>query len=199
VLTGKQFGAGPTAPLAETAEAQSSAGAPARRATAARLRNGRRRPAVDAGAPQHHLVRRDLVAHAPGEAAEHALEPVVLEGIDASAVVADDVVVVLAARPQRLVASDASTNVEPMNESERDELIEDAVNARDSDRSSLGSQSVEDLLCGDTATLLPEELDDRPPRPPGSTARGSDRGQGVLRPVRRRLGHATDDSGSQTC
>src|ERR671938_907329 len=78
----------------------------------ARMDSGSARPAGCARAAQDDLVGLDLAAEAAREVADRALEPLVGERGDVAALVADDVVVVLAARQQRLVRRAARARVD---------------------------------------------------------------------------------------
>ena len=74
-----------------------------------------------------------LVAAAPGNPLERLLESGVLERLDLAAVVADEVVVMVAARIDRLEAGDPVAEVDPLYEPELVETFERAVDACDSD------------------------------------------------------------------
>ena len=63
------------------------------------------------------------------------------------AVVADQVVVVLATRVGRLETGDPVTELDPLDEAKLDELVERAVDARDPDAPAPVADAVEDLLC----------------------------------------------------
>ena len=60
----------------------------------------------------------DDVAEVSGETLELALEALVLEGYDLAAVAADEVVMVLTIRMDRLVAGDAAAEVDALHEPE---------------------------------------------------------------------------------
>ena len=66
---------------------------------------------------------------------------------------------VVAARVDRLVAGDARAEVDPLDEALGGEELEHAVDARDPDPAARGAQPVEDLLRGQAAVLLGEQID----------------------------------------
>ena len=68
-------------------------------------------------------------------------------------------VVVVAARPSRLVARDAGAEVDALQEPLAREQVEDAVHARDPDPAARGAKAIEDLLRRQATVLLGEELD----------------------------------------
>jgi hypothetical protein len=70
---------------------------------------------------------------------------------------------VLAAGVSRLVARDPGAEVDPLHQPFGGQQVEDAIDARDPDPAAGGPQPVEDLLRGQTAVLLREEVDHRPP------------------------------------
>ena len=102
-------------------------------------------------------------AHADLEAARSSLERLFETGIGErlhlAAVVADQVMVVLPIQVGRLEAGDPVTELDPLHESELDELIECAVDARDPDAATLPADSVEDLLRRSAARLCSQVLD----------------------------------------
>jgi hypothetical protein len=69
--------------------------------------------AVGAGIAEHDVVACDGVAGAALDLVDHDLELVVGEPLDLAAVVADQMVMVLAAGQRRLVAGDARADVDP--------------------------------------------------------------------------------------
>ena len=73
------------------------------------------------------------VAGRRGDLAQRLLEPVILERLDLAAVVADEVVVVLAAGNRRLEARDAVSDLDPLDDAELREHVEGAVDAREPD------------------------------------------------------------------
>src|SRR4051812_11733123 len=82
--------------------------------------------ATAARAVQDDLVVFDAEAQPVRDLLERALELMVLEGRDRPAVVADHVVVVLAARVRGLVAGDPVADVDARDEPEAGELLERA-------------------------------------------------------------------------
>lgn len=111
--------------------------------------------------------------HIVGGAGQSSLEQVVAECLDATAVVAHDVVVVVAARIERLEARRPLTKVETLRQPELDEQVESAVDARDADRAPALPQAIDDLLNGEAAGLLPEQADHRGSRSPAAIAGGT--------------------------
>ena len=91
---------------------------------------------------------------------QSALELVVGESFDLAAVVADEVVMVLAVRVEGLEAGRARPDVDALNEPILAQLLEHAVDARDPDATPLGPQLIEDLLRGQAAVLASKKLDD---------------------------------------
>ena len=91
---------------------------------------------------------------------EGALELVVGERLDLAAVVADEVVMVLAAGVGGLVTSGSSAEVDALDETLLGQQVEHAVDARDPDAAAFRAQAVEDLLCSQAAVLAAEQLDD---------------------------------------
>jgi hypothetical protein len=78
------------------------------------------------------------------------------------------VVVVLTTREGRLEARRAAAEVDAVDETALGQLVERAIDARDTDAIPLGAQSIEELLRGDAAVLRGEVADDcvaRPTRP----------------------------------
>jgi hypothetical protein len=110
-----------------------------------------------------HLVRADAVVEAILEPADRPLEPIVLERRDPAAAVADDVVMVFAARHDRLVAGAAFAGLDALHEPELVEEVEGAVHARRPDAAASGAKAIADLLGGEAAVLAVEELDDGAP------------------------------------
>ena len=127
----------------------------------------------------------DRVAGAALDLEKRAFELVVGEGFDLSAVVADEVVmVVLASRIDRLEASRPGTDVDALDIAVLAELLENAVDARDPDPPAARTELVEDLLGGEAAPLSPEELDDRAARAAVAVPSSEQRGDGRLGPAR---------------
>jgi len=95
-----------------------------------------------------------------GHLVESELEPGIREGLHPAAVVADRVVMVLAVRLHGLEAGDSGPEVDTLDEPHLGELLEHAVHARDPDRPARRPRPIEDLLSGQAARLVAEELDD---------------------------------------
>jgi hypothetical protein len=121
------------------------------------------RLAVGAGAAQHDVVLGELVAAGARDLLQGLFETGVVEHLDASALVAHEVVVVLASGKGGLEARHAAAEVHAMNEAELGEALEDAVDARDPDFLAVSTEAVEELLRGDAAVLALEVGDDRLP------------------------------------
>src|SRR6202035_5847830 len=86
--------------------------------------------AVPAGAVQDDLVLGDAHGYAAAELADRVLEPLVGEGHHRPAAVADEMVVVPVAGPDRLVARHVLPDLDFLDETQPLELVEDAVDAR---------------------------------------------------------------------
>ena len=114
----------------------------------------------------------ELVAAGACNLLERVLETGVVEHLDAPALVAHEVVVVLAARERGLEARHSAAEVDAVHEAELREPLEHAVDAGDADLAPVRTQAVEELLCGHAAVLLLEVGDDRFARParPGARA-----------------------------
>jgi zinc transport system substrate-binding protein len=136
----------------------------------------------------------DCIATPVGHALDRRLERRVLERLDLAAVVADEVVVMVAAGVRRLEARDAVSQVDALNEPERVEPLERPVHARDADPASLVADALVDLLRGQAAVLGADELDDEAPRRAAAPARLAEPREGVFRPHPR---HADNDTRSQ--
>src|SRR5437764_841973 len=87
--------------------------------------------AVAAIAAQDDVVPADRVAGARLDPLERAFQPLVGERLDLPAGVADHVMVMLAVRLRRLVASGARADVDAVREPLVDEEVERSVDARD--------------------------------------------------------------------
>ncbi len=103
----------------------------------------------------------ELVAAGAGDLLQRLLEAGVVEHLDAPALVAHEVVVVLAPGKRGLEAGHAAAEVDAVNETELGQPLEHAVDACDPDLAAVGSQAVEQLLRGHTAVLALEVRDDR--------------------------------------
>ena len=106
----------------------------------------------------------DRIAAAPLDVPQGALETLVGERLDPTAVVADDVVVVLACIAHGLEARDAVPKVDPLHEPLLGEHLEDAVDARQPDTLPASDQLAVELLRANAAVLSFEELDHEPSR-----------------------------------
>ena len=84
----------------------------------------------------------------------------------------------------RLEARDAVAHVDPLDEAQGGERLERPVDARDADGAAGGADAVMDLLCGEAAPLLVEELDDRPACAPAAEPGGAEAGERVVGPAR---------------
>jgi hypothetical protein len=126
--------------------------------------------AVAAGTAKDDVVARNRVAGSPFDLPQCSLELVVGEGLDLAAVVADEVVVMFAAGVKGLEARRAGADVDALDEPVLAQLLEDAVDAGNSDAAALLAQLVEDFLGGQAAVLSPEQLDDRSARSAVSVA-----------------------------
>lgn len=122
----------------------------------------------------------DRVAVADGDAFDHRLERCILEGLDLAAVVAHEVVVVIAARANRLEAGDAVPELDPLDELELRQPLESPVHARDPDADAARAEPLVDLLRREAAVLGAEVLDDLTTCAAGSPARGTKLDQGRL-------------------
>lgn len=124
-------------------------------------------------------MRRDLVPTAAGNALDRIFECRVLERLDLPAVVAYEVVVMLAAGVGVLEARDPVAQIHALCEAELVQAFERAVDARDADARTLRAHGVVDLLCRQAAALAPEELDDDAPcstAPPARCPKARQRG-----------------------
>jgi zinc transport system substrate-binding protein len=105
-------------------------------------------------------VASDAVAATAGDALERRLERRVLERLDLAAVVADEVMVMLAARVGWLEPGHAVSEIDPLHEAELIQPFECPIDASDPNSALASTQAVVDLLRRDTAILPAEELDD---------------------------------------
>jgi hypothetical protein len=105
-----------------------------------------------------HLVRADRVAQALAQAVDRTLQGRVLERLYPAARIADDMVVVLPARQDRLVARSALADVDPLEEAGAVKDVDRAVDAREADRALAGAQTLRDLMRGQAAALPRQQL-----------------------------------------
>jgi len=117
--------------------------------------------AAVADAVQHDLVIFDGELEPLGQLVDRRLERLVVERDEPAARAADEVVVVLAGRVDRLVARRALAELEALHEPVVDERVQNPVDARAPDRALAGSQRVLDLLGRARARLPREDVDDR--------------------------------------
>ena len=101
----------------------------------------------------------DGVAGSAFDLAQSPLELIVCECLDFAAVVADEVVVMLAAGVDRLETRRAGADVDALDEAVLAQLLEDAIDARDPDAATFRAKLVEDLLGREAAVLATEQLD----------------------------------------
>jgi hypothetical protein len=116
-------------------------------------------------------VSRDCVAAPVGHALYRGLEGRILEGLDLAAVVAHQVMVVVAPGTRGLEARDAVAEVDALDETEAVEPLERSVHTRDSDAWSGRAEAIMDFLRRQAAPLSAEQLDDRAPGAPAAPAR----------------------------
>jgi hypothetical protein len=116
--------------------------------------------AVRAGAAEEDVVGVDGVIDAFGELVDGVFELVVFEGGDASAVVAQQVMVVVAAGVGGFVAGCAVADVESLDEAELVEDFDGAVDACGAGGGASAAEGVCDVAGGEAAVLLGEDVDD---------------------------------------
>jgi len=127
--------------------------------------------AIFARATQHDIVRRHDVPAPIGDALDRRLERGVLERLDLPAVVADEVVMMIAAGVCGLEARDSVAEVDSLDESQVGHAVERAVDARNPDPSPTRADAIVDLVRREAAVLLPEQLDDDAASAPAASAR----------------------------
>ena len=150
--------------------------------------------AILARAAQDDVVRRHGVPTPVGDALDRRFEGRVLEGLDLPAVVAHQMVVMVAAGVRRLEARDSIAEVDPLDERELVHAFERAVHARDPDPAPSRPHRIVNLLGGEAAVLLSQELDDEPP---GTAPAPAHRTKSVQRRFRPGLCHGDNDTRSQ--
>ena len=101
------------------------------------------------------------VTKALGETIDRLLQALILERDDPAARLAEDVVVVMAARDDGLVSGSPLPRVHPLHQAHSIEQVEGAIDACDADPLTTASKLVRDLLRGEAAVLPREELDHR--------------------------------------
>jgi hypothetical protein len=127
--------------------------------------------AILARSTQDDIVGGDDVAAPVCDAVDHGLERGILERLDLPTVVADEMVVMVATCVRRLEACNAVAEVHALDQAECVHPLERAIHARDSDPRALGACPLVQLVCGQAAVVLAEELDDGSPRTPAAAAR----------------------------
>src|SRR6185436_15244983 len=116
-----------------------------------------------------------------------ALERGVVERLDLAAALADEVVVVLVARADGLVAGDAVAEVDALQQALLDEAVERAVHAREADGRAARGKRLVDLLRAAAALLLVEVLDHGQPRGADALTRSLEARMRLVRPARHDL------------
>ena len=128
-------------------------------ATAGAIQASFVRPARRALAPQSDVVGVYHVIEPAGETLDRSLEVAVLERGDLAAALADQVVVVVAAGVDGLVAGDALRHVDAARQLQAIEQLEGPVDARHAHVLAALAEAVRDLLCGDAAPEVGQRLD----------------------------------------
>jgi zinc transport system substrate-binding protein len=139
-------------------------------------------------------VRRDDVPASVRGPLDGRLERPILERLDLAAVVAHEMVVVIAVGVSRLEPCHAVSEVDPLNETELVQAVQRAVDARDPDPAASPAHPIVDLLRREAAVLLAQQLHDESSCAPASPARRTEPGERGLRPRRR---HDDNDTRSQ--
>src|SRR5262249_14121412 len=155
----------------------------ARRSRPAACSSGGGRGARVAHAAQHDIVAGDRVAGLLLDLAQRRLELVVGERLDLAAVAADEVVMVLTVRMNRLEARRPGPDVDPVEEPVAAELLERAIDACDADATAAAAELVEDLLRRQAALLSAEQFDHGSPRAAVAVTTGAKRCERRLRPA----------------
>jgi len=157
-----------------------------------RVESGTFVAAIFARATQHDIVRCHDVPAPVGDSLDRRLERGVLERLDLPAVVADEVVMMIAAGVGRLEARDPVSEVDSLDEPQVGHALERAVDACDPDPSATRADAIVDLVRREAAVLLAEELDDDAASTSASAA-------GVAEAFERDLcpGHGDNDTRSQ--
>lgn len=106
-------------------------------------------------------MRLDVVAHLVGDPVNRTLEALVAESLDAAAVAAHQVVVVILGG-RALEASAPLADLYALHHPQLGEQVERSVDAREADAPVLTAEAVEDLLRRQAALLSREEIDDCP-------------------------------------
>ena len=93
------------------------------------------------------------VAQSPREALQLLLKPIVLEGGDPAARVADRVVMMFSAGNNGLVAGSALADLDPLDQPHLVQQVEGAVDAGEADLRAGVLQAIRDLLSGEATAL----------------------------------------------
>jgi hypothetical protein len=107
----------------------------------------------------------DAYAETCGDAVDRPLEARVVEGHEPTALVADEVMVVLATGVDRLEPGLALVDSHPLDETVLDQQIEDAVDAGAGYGRPLGPKRVLNFDCAERTRLAGKQLDDPLSRP----------------------------------
>lgn len=111
---------------------------------------------------------------------DHPLEAIVAERLDAAAVIADEMVVMV---PGRLVVCPAGSKLEPVNKAELGKCLEGAVDARDADARTAAPNASVDRRNGETAILPGEDVNHGRACAARLVSRLSEGGMGFLSPA----------------
>jgi len=135
-------------------------------------------------AAKDDLVVARVEAEATRHAVDRALEIAVVEGHQAPARIAQQMVVVDARGIDQLVAGHRIPQLQPRDQSSVVQEVEDAIDARARHPAVAATQAIFDLEGGQRARLAREQVDDRVSRAPRTMARLVQHGASVLRPLR---------------
>lgn len=139
----------------------------------------------------------DSVAASLFDVADHDLEPLIREGLDFAAAVADKVMVMVFVGPDRLEASHPVAEIEPLQKTLLGKRVEYAIDACEADRSAESAKFIVDLLRAEAAGLLVEEPDHREASRSASVAGRSQLCERALRPGGRAFCHPKDGNHSR--
>jgi hypothetical protein len=135
-----------------------------------------------AATAQHDIVLVDAEGGCLRDGIDYVLEAIVAERLDPAAVVADEVVMMVAARLGRLVPRPAGSKLETMDEPELGQRVERTVNAGDPDGRPLLSNLRVDLRHRQAAVLGCDCVDDRQSRPARPETRLAEKQPRMLAP-----------------
>jgi len=124
--------------------------------------------AVRAGTTEDDIVARNVDSEPARDPVERLLERIVLKRLDATASLADNVMVMLAVGVNELETGTAFAHLEPLDEPCARQNVQSPIHAGDPDPFAAATQLIEDLLRRQAAVLLAEQLDDGRPRAAGS-------------------------------